>query len=149
MTQEQSAKEFATRLVKFQSIYKECLERRYVINRKQFAMMIGISETTLSSAMNGNERYMTEILLIRAENALRERKEQDGIPEQTQEELPPTEEKQPNEMPDGIDKNIEDKDICSIVEKICTCVNTMCDTLNQERASHERIVNSLVELLKK
>lgn len=146
MNQEQNPQEFASRLVKFKALYQEALEKRYVINRSQFATLIGATIQTVSSAMNGSQKHMTEMLLIRAENAMNIRRAEDGIP--TKEELPPIEEQQPTDIT-SIDQDIEDKNLLAIVDRICTCVNTMCDTLNKERESHERIVITMLETLKK
>lgn len=146
MNQEQNPQEFASRLVKFKALYQEALEKRYVINRSQFATLIGATIQTVSSAMNGSQKHMTEMLLIRAENAMNIRRAEDGIP--TKEELPPIEEQQPTDTT-SIDQDIEDKNLLAIIERICTCANTMCDTLNKERESHERIVITMLETLKK
>lgn len=46
--------------------YKRCLVDGRVKTQKDFAELIGISRTTLSSAMNGNEQYLTDRLVARA-----------------------------------------------------------------------------------
>lgn len=99
MNQEQNPQEFASRLVKFKALYQEALGKRYVINRSQFATLIGATIQTVSSAMNGSQKHMTEMLLIRAENAMNIRRAEDGIP--TKEELLPIEEQQPTSFEDA------------------------------------------------
>lgn len=43
-----------------------------VKTQKEYADFIGISEDTLSGAMNGNERYLTDKLLFRVEKIMQE-----------------------------------------------------------------------------
>ena len=45
--------------------YNVCLQRGVIKTQKDFAELIGISKSTLSSAMNGNEQYLTDRLVAR------------------------------------------------------------------------------------
>lgn len=45
--------------------YNVCLQRGIIKTQKDFAELIGISKSTLSSAMNGNEQYLTDRLVAR------------------------------------------------------------------------------------
>ena len=42
--------------------YALCIERGRVKNRKEFADLLGVHRTTLSSAFNGDEKYLTDKL---------------------------------------------------------------------------------------
>lgn len=46
--------------------YALCIERGRVKNRKEFADLLGVHRTTLSSAFNGDEKYLTDKLISRA-----------------------------------------------------------------------------------
>lgn len=45
--------------------YNVCLQRGVIKTQKDFAELIGISKSTLSSALNGNEQYLTDRLVAR------------------------------------------------------------------------------------
>lgn len=45
--------------------YNVCLQHGVIKTQKDFAELIGISKSTLSSAMNGNEQYLTDRLVAR------------------------------------------------------------------------------------
>jgi len=47
-------------------IYASCKERGLVNSQRAFAKLLGINENVLSSAMNGNERYLTDSLMVKA-----------------------------------------------------------------------------------
>ena len=46
--------------------YALCIERGREKNRKEFADLLGVHRTTLSSAFNGDEKYLTDKLISRA-----------------------------------------------------------------------------------
>lgn len=145
------AKRFAERMVEFRKIYEEALRKRYVTSKKQFAEFIGVAYTTTSSAYNGNPKHLTEGILIKAEQALakREAEEQAKV---LSSQIPPM--PQPigttKEAPDApASEDIKGEDLRAIVHEVCACVNNMCDTLNKERESHERIITSMLEAFKR
>lgn len=52
--------------------YRELRSRRVVKFQKEFAALLGISEKSLSAAKNGDERYLTDSLIDKVEDLLRE-----------------------------------------------------------------------------
>ena len=61
-----------------QEAYERCLATGRVRSKKDFAELIGIDRTTLSSAMNGNERYLTDSLVARIVDVVKTEPEQEG-----------------------------------------------------------------------
>jgi len=49
--------------------YAACIERGTVKNKKDFAMVLGVHRTSLSSAFNGDEKYLTDKLVAKAIDA--------------------------------------------------------------------------------
>lgn len=56
--------------VALEDVYNTLLAKRVIRNKKEFASLLGISYTSLISALNGNERYLTDSLVIKAQNCL-------------------------------------------------------------------------------
>lgn len=52
--------------------YDRCLSAGRVRSKKDFAELIGIDRSTLSSAMNGNEQYLTDSLVARIISVVKE-----------------------------------------------------------------------------
>ena len=57
--------EIEERIRILQSVYTEKLRTGKVRNKKEFAALYGINPSTLSAAMNGDDRYLTENLIER------------------------------------------------------------------------------------
>jgi len=113
-----------------------------VINRKEFAAMVGVASTTLSAAMNGNPKMLTETIVLRAEKAVRVFNKIEP--------LEPFEPLQTIKAPDApASEDIKGEDMLSVMRDMCACVNNMCETLNKERESHERIITSMLEAFKR
>ena len=53
-----------------QTAYTDILRTGRVRNKKEFAVLYGINPSTLSAAMNGDERYLTDNLIARINNLL-------------------------------------------------------------------------------
>lgn len=53
-----------------EQLYREAIATGRAINKKEFAEMIGVNYSNLSAAFNGNEKYLTESLLSKAQRAL-------------------------------------------------------------------------------
>ena len=58
--------ELSDKLRILKDAYNHCLTTGKVHTQKEFAALIGANRTTLSSAMNGNEQYLTDRLVARA-----------------------------------------------------------------------------------
>lgn len=109
-----------------------------VISSKEFAAMVGVASTTISAAMNGNPKMLTETIVLRAEKAVRDFNM-----------IGATEQVQTQKAPDAPAEVIKGEDMLSVMRDMCACVNNMCETLNKERESHERIITSMLEAFKR
>lgn len=54
------------KLATLTEIYRRAVGTGKCRNQKEFAVFLGVTNTTLSSAMNGSERHLTESLVNRA-----------------------------------------------------------------------------------
>lgn len=112
---------------RLKSLYHEALVSGVCNSQKSFAEIIGTKPQSLSSAMNRNERFLTESLIIRAEHALGKSHSMvnmDNSHDNVQE--------QKNFAPASDDSMVE-------------IVRTFTDSLREERESHERIMMALIE----
>lgn len=114
---------------RLKSLYHEALVSGVCESQKSFAELIGTKPQNISAAMNRNERYLTESLIIRAEHAMGKSPVMIN-----------TDNAKCNEQ-----KNFAHEKEESMIE----IVRTFTDSLREERESHERIMMALIEKIGK
>ena len=105
---------------RLKELYHEALVSGVCESQKSFAELIGAKPQTLSSAMNRNERFLTESLIIRAEHAMGKSPVMINMDDANG-----------NEQ-----KNFAHEEESSMVE----IIRSFTDSLREERESHERIM---------
>lgn len=114
---------------RIKELYHEALVSGLCESQKSFAELIGAKPQTLSSAMNRNERFLTESLIIRAEHAMGKSPVMINMDDANG-----------NEQ-----KNFAHEEESSMVE----IIRSFTDSLREERESHERIMMALIEKIGK
>ena len=114
---------------RLKELYHEALVAGLCESQKSFAELIGAKPQTLSSAMNRNERFLTESLIIRAEHAMGKSPVMINMDDANG-----------NEQ-----KNFAHEEESSMVE----IIRSFTDSLREERESHERIMMALIEKIGK
>ena len=114
---------------RLKELYHEALVSGLCESQKSFAELIGAKPHTLSSAMNRNERFLTESLIIRAEHAMGKSPVMINMDDANG-----------NEQ-----KNFAHEEESSMVE----IIRSFTDSLREERESHERIMMALIEKIGK
>ena len=114
---------------RLKELYHEALVSGVCESQKSFAELIGAKPQTLSSAMNRNERFLTESLIIRAEHAMGKSPVMINMDDANG-----------NEQ-----KNFAHEEESSMVE----IIRSFTDSLREERESHERIMMALIEKIGK
>lgn len=114
---------------RLKELYHEALVSGLCESQKSFAELIGAKPQTLSSAMNRNERFLTESLIIRAEHAMGKSPVMINMDDANG-----------NEQ-----KNFAHEEESSMVE----IIRSFTDSLREERESHERIMMALIEKIGK
>ena len=109
---------------RLKELYHEALVSGVCESQKSFAELIGAKPQTLSSAMNRNERFLTESLIIRAEHAMGKSPVMINMDDANG-----------NEQ-----KNFAHEEESSMVE----IIRSFTDSLREERESHERIMMALI-----
>lgn len=114
---------------RLKGLYNEALVSGVCDSQKSFAELIGTKPQSLSSAMNRNERFLTESLILRAEHAMG---------------------KSPVMINTDNAKDNEQKNFAHEKEEsMIEIVRTFTDSLREERESHERIMMALIEKIGK
>ena len=114
---------------RLKELYHEALVSGLCESQKSFAELIGAKPQTLSSAMNRNERFLTESLIIRAEHAMG---------------------KSPVMINMDDANGNEQKNFANESEKsMADIIRSFTDSLREERESHERIMMALIEKIGK
>lgn len=130
------------RTEELKKLFKQAIENKIVVSKGEFAALVGCSFTTMSAAMNGNPKYLSASIVAKADRAVsRAIAEKNGLPlieEDTQKETSGEEA-----------ESLDHSEMRAIVSEVCATVRIMCETLNKERESHERIITSMLEVLKK
>ena len=114
---------------RLKELYHEALVSGVCESQKSFAELIGAKPQTLSSAMNRNERFLTESLIIRAEHAMGKSPVMINMDDANG-----------NEQ-----KKFAHEEESSMVE----IIRSFTDSLREERESHERIMMALIEKIGK
>ena len=114
---------------RLKKLYHEALVSGLCESQKSFAELIGAKPQPLSSAMNRNERFLTESLIIRAEHAMGKSPVMINMDDANG-----------NEQ-----KNFAHEEESSMVE----IIRSFTDSLREERESHERIMMALIEKIGK
>ena len=114
---------------RLKELYHEALVSGLCESQKSFAELIGAKPQTLSSAMNRNERFLTESLIIRAEHAMGKSPVMINMDDANG-----------NEQ-----KKFAHEEESSMVE----IIRSFTDSLREERESHERIMMALIEKIGK
>ena len=117
---------------KLMNLFQEAIELRLCISKGQFADLVGVNRSTMSSAMNGFAECLTERLVSRAERAVH--------PEL----FAPSMENSGNSH-DNVQKNFEAPGTEAPNGNVTEIVKTLTEELRQERESHERIMMALIE----
>lgn len=113
-------------------LYTLACRKKLCVSKGEFAELIGVSRQTLSSAINGEERYATDKLIARAEAAVNPiivSMDNSG------------------EAHDNVQKNFGTPDGTDEPKsmEISEIVKTLTDELAKERESHERIMLALIQ----
>ena len=114
---------------RLKELYHGALVSGVCESQKSFAELIGTNTQNLSAAMNRNERFLTESLILRAEHAMGKSPVMINTDNATC-----------NEQ-----KNFAHEKEESMIE----IVRTFTDSLREERESHERIMMALIEKIGK
>ncbi len=117
---------------KLLDLYTLACRKKLCVSKGEFAELIGVSRQTLSSAMNGEERYATDKLIARAEAAVNPiivSMDNSG------------------DAHDNVQKNFGTPDGTDEPKstEISEIVKTLTDELAKERESHERIMLALIQ----
>ena len=62
--------EISDRINALNQCYQKALSTGKVHNKKEFAELVGISRTSMSSAFNGDERYLTDSLVSKVSSCI-------------------------------------------------------------------------------
>ena len=62
--------EISDRIIALNQCYQKALSTGKVHNKKEFAELVGISRTSMSSAFNGDERYLTDSLVSKVSSCI-------------------------------------------------------------------------------
>lgn len=117
---------------KLNRLFVEACEKRLCISKGEFADLVGAARSTMSSAMNGDDVYLTDRLVARAEKAVHPERfapkmfNSGNAHHNTQKNF---------EIPDDEDQN----------NSVTEIVKTLTNELAKERESHERIMMALIE----
>ena len=110
---------------RLKNLYLEARMSGLCDSQKSFAELIGSKPQSVSAALNRNERFLTESLIIRAEHAMG---------------------KSPVMINTDNAKGNEQKNFAHEKEEsMIEIVRTFTDSLREERESHERIMMALIE----
>lgn len=112
-------------------LFEEAIQMRLCMSKGEFADLVGVNRSTMSSAMNGSAEVLTKKLVARAEKAVHPElyinmENRDSAHDNTQKNF---------EIPDDEDQN----------NSVTEIVKTLTNELAKERESHERIMMALIE----